>query len=182
MSRAVIGYMAKKVVQRPGWLAAPGVVEICSVSDCISKPPESWMEAWEEGRLNSWGLFDSPEEAKRFVPEVVEAEYDIFAYELEPVRYVKGIREEIDVEVPGVIPPTTEFRVVGYDVVSGKLGGYFECSPLSCNSWSEEVGANEDCLVDDSETAHGLAAIAEASGCEPGDYFVVRVRRRMRDT
>jgi hypothetical protein len=181
MSATLIGYMAKRIAQRPDWLAASSVIEICSVSDCISKPAEGWTEAWEDGRLNAWGLFHSPEEAEKLVPEATASEYDIFAYELELVRYVEGIREEIAVQTPGEILPATGFRVIGYDVVSGELGGFFECSPLSCNSWSEEVETNEYCLVDGSDRAHKLAAVAEASGCEPGDYFVVRVRRRGRD-
>ena len=181
MSPLLIGYWAKRVVRRPDWLDAISVVEICSVSDCISKPPEGWVQAWEGGQLGSWGLLASPEDAQRLVPEEAVAEYDLFAYEVEPARYVDGMREEIDVEAPGVVPLTTRFQSIGYDVVSGERDERFDCSPLSCNSWAEEVGANAYCLVDELETAHRLAAIAESSGCEPGDYFVVRVWRRVRD-
>jgi len=68
------------------------------------------------------------------------------------------------------------FAMLGYDIV-GRGTDAFECSPLSCNGWAREIPTNQWCLVDDLDEALRLASIAEASGCEPGDYLVVQVWR-----
>ncbi len=33
-----IGYMYKRILLRPGWLEAPQVEDVYSVSDCLSEP------------------------------------------------------------------------------------------------------------------------------------------------
>ncbi len=176
-----IGYMAKAVVERPPWLKAPDVLDVCSVSNCISPPPESWTQPSTAGRLNAWGLFDDPDAAWSLVSFSAPHTYDLFGYELFPARYVGGKPEGLRATPSGALPPRAGFEPLGFDVVSRSLGDSFDCSPLSCNGWADEVGANEHCLVSDLEGALGLAAVAESSGCEPGDYYVVRVWRRRRE-
>jgi hypothetical protein len=175
---SLIGYVFKQVVPRPDWLKAPGVKEICSVSNCISKGPDGWAGSSSSGSLNGWGLSNRHEDARQLVGEEIAGAWDLFGYELVPVRYVGGVREGLDVGSDSVDPLPKDFESLGYDVVSRGRSDFFECSPLSCNGWAEEVGANEHCLVDLLDEAHRLASIAEASGCEPGDYHVVRVWRR----
>lgn len=172
-----IGYFPKRVTPRGGVLNSPDVREICSVSECIASAPDDWIRAW---RHNDWGYYDDPATAWEIVPEEVRAAFRMFAYELFPVRYVNGDPESRAVAAPAVRPIPAGFEALGYDVVSRGSSSFFECSPLSCNGWADEVGANAYCLVDDPEDAHRLAAIAEAEGYEPGDYHVLRVWRERR--
>lgn len=149
--------------------------EVCSVSECFAPGPGGWIQAW---RHNQWGYYDDPDSAWRLVVSAERARFDLHAYELFPVRFVSGTPVPFPVESSGVRPLEDSFLALGYDVVSRGKSDFFECSPLSCNGWSMEVGANAHCLVDDLEEALRLASIAEASRCEPGDYHVMRVWRQ----
>ena len=53
-----IGYMAKRVCKRPDWLNSDDVVDIYSVSGCISDDFADYIEYWKH---NGYWLFDSPE-------------------------------------------------------------------------------------------------------------------------
>ena len=169
----LIGYFPKRRTQRPGWLEADAVREICSVSECMAAGPEGWIHAWKH---NAWGVFDTPALAWGVVPEREREAFDLFAYAVYPARFVSGFKAALDVQIEGVAPRDPSFLMLGYDIVS-RGPNAFECSPLSCNGWAGEVGTNEWCLVDDLDEALRLASIAEASGCEPGDYLVVQVWR-----
>ena len=83
------------------------------------------------------------------------------------------------IEVAGVQPLRGTYQKCGYDVVA-RSAGSFECSPLWCNWYSEQVPVNRWCLLDDAEIAFQLAArVSRAtSGAEPGPYYVVEVWKR----
>jgi len=152
------------------------VREVCSVSECLSPGPEGWISAWEHNR---WGAFDDPERAWALVPEAEREAYGMYAWAVLPTRWVDGREEPFEVEArEDVAALRTTFEPLGYDVVSRGSSEFFECSPLTCNLWGAEVGANRHGLVDTLEAAAQLAARAEASGCEPGPYHVVRVWRQ----
>lgn len=51
------GYMAKKISPKPDWIEAPGVVDICSVSYCISEAFCDYIQHWKH---NGYWFFDSP--------------------------------------------------------------------------------------------------------------------------
>ena len=51
------GYMAKRVVARPDWLAAERVSSIHSVSGCVS---DNFADYITFGKHNGYWLFDSP--------------------------------------------------------------------------------------------------------------------------
>jgi len=172
-----IGYFPKRRTPRGDVLKSPGVREICSVSECIASGPDDWIRAW---RHNDWGCYDDPSTAWEVVREEERDAFGMFAYELFPVRYVNGDAEALAVAAPAVRSIPASFEALGYDVVSRGSSSFFECSPLSCNGWADEVGANTYCLLDDLAEAHRLAAIAEAEGYEPGDYHVLRVWRERR--
>lgn len=173
----LIGYFPKRRTLPPDWVNPVNVTEICSVSECIVSGPDDWIQAW---RHNDWGFFDTPELAWSVVPDSSSGEFDLYAYELFEQRFVGGKEEPLEIDAPGVAPMDGSFEMLGHDVVSRSVGTSFECSPLSCNHWAEEVGANAFCLVNDVNEAFRLGSIAEASKCEPGDYFVFRVWRRRR--
>lgn len=171
----LVGYFAKKRTPRPDWLECPFVEEICSVSECMAPGAEDWIQTWAH---NVWGFFDSPEGAWNAVPETQRPDFDLFAYELLPVRFVGGKAEPLDVRAGATAPLDPSCHPLGYDVVSRGTSDFFECSPLSCNNWAAEVGANAYCLIDDLDEALRLASVAEESRVEPGDYHVMRVWRR----
>jgi hypothetical protein len=52
----LIGYLPKRIEAPPAGLRLPGVAEIWSVSTCISKAPERYVDHW---RHNAFWLFDS---------------------------------------------------------------------------------------------------------------------------
>jgi hypothetical protein len=65
------GYFAKRIVPRPKEIRAPGVREICSVSNCVSDGAEGWLESW---RHNELGWFNTIDDALAVVPsEIVGA-------------------------------------------------------------------------------------------------------------
>jgi hypothetical protein len=42
-----VGYMAKLVQKKPDWLKAPNVIDIYSVSDCVSKNLADSIKFWK---------------------------------------------------------------------------------------------------------------------------------------
>jgi hypothetical protein len=50
--------MAKRVIQKPDWLKATNVVDIYSVSSCLSEDFTDYIDDWKHNRY--W-VFDSPE-------------------------------------------------------------------------------------------------------------------------
>lgn len=169
------GYFAKRITPKPETLDAPGVVEICSVSNCISQAPEGWIEHWLH---NQFGWFNRASDAQAVVPPHQRAAYRLFAYRIYPALFRNGARHEFalpsDVH-PDPVPPT--FRSVGFDAVSKSIETSlgFECSPLSCNAMAKEVNTNESCLFDSLEEAIAGAGRFSVGQAEPGDYYVVEV-------
>jgi hypothetical protein len=173
----LIGYFPKRTAACPDWLKAPGVAEVCSVSNCFSEDPDGWIAQW---RHNAMWVYDSPDLAWSVVPETVRGEFDLYAYQLFPVEFVAGEQRPFAIPQLNVEPLPASFERIGYDAVSRSCGNSFECSPLSCNHMAERSPANRHCLTDDADSAFRLAAECEAGGCEPGPYFVVEVWRESR--
>ncbi|MDA2893357.1 hypothetical protein PDG61_20755 [Mycolicibacterium sp. BiH015] len=78
-------------------------------------------------------------------------------------------------------PDLSAYAPIGYDVVNTGFDGWFDCSPLSCNSVADELAVNEHCLVDDVERAMELGCLFsdDAAMVEPGPYHVVEVLQRI---
>ena len=167
------GYFPKRTVPRPAFLdGAPTVIDICSVSSCISHAPTDWIDHWLHNEL---GFFDSPDIAGQVIPPSEEG-FTIFCYRLGTVRFSEGRAEvwtwpEIDPETrPG-------YRSFGFDVIGksdlGSIG--FEHSPLSCNSMAAEYPVNAHCLLDDLAIAVAAAEQFSIEQPEPGMYYVAEV-------
>src|SRR5206468_12168705 len=71
------GYFVKHTEAKPNWLQTSDVIEICSVSNCISSPPEGWIEHWLHNEL---GWFNCVSDAISVVPASQRAKYRLFAY------------------------------------------------------------------------------------------------------
>ena len=115
----LIGYLPKRVVDLTGDVDAPrfpGVEEICSASECISKSPPNWVDCWLHN-TDTW-LFDSPGAAWWVVPEVERERYRLYAYRLLPTLFHDSGKEtELMLpEIKAVSIPASFIRI-GYDAV-----------------------------------------------------------------
>ncbi len=173
-----MGFFPKKVAPRTEWFKNPVVRDICSVSTCISKAPENWVDKWEHNTTT--GMFDSPEDA-RSVLEQTDKGFTVFAYRVFPVLFEGEGTQAWDVR-PCLSCDLSGFEFLGYDIVSREGGTSFSCSPLSCNNGCETIQVNEHCLIDNLETAWNIAgriaAESKALGrWEPGPYCLVEVNQ-----
>ena len=172
------GYMAKIVERSPDWLAAPNVNDIYSVSACISNDFADYINYWQH---NGYWLFDNPEIIRRIAKQnsikLDNAQlfyYEIYEYQFDEIaREWKAFTPEssfvLDVKKP--VSPSLE----GFDVVSFSAGTSSECSPLSCNSLSEQIQTNTHCLLSTLEEAKKLLEIGAFLECEPGPYRIFSV-------
>jgi hypothetical protein len=80
------GYMAKRVVDRPDWLAAERVTSIYSVSGCVSENFTDYIPFWKH---NGYWLFDSPEIIIAIAREneIDLAEAVLFFYEVYDLQF-----------------------------------------------------------------------------------------------
>jgi hypothetical protein len=166
------GYFPKRVVPGSACLDdAPSVVDICSVSHCISEPPDDWIDHWLHNPL---GFFDSPDLAAQVIPPSGDG-FTLFAYRVGTVRFDEGRPEvwiwpEIDPEDRG------GYRSLGFDVVGTTDPGFGVAhSPLSCNGMAAEYPVNAHCLFDDLAVAVAAAEQFSIEQPEPGMYYIVEV-------
>lgn len=174
MNPILIGYFPKRTLKRPDWLHASEVEEVCSVSTCISKGPEGWIDHW---RHNEMWVYDTPELALSVIPESARSEFEIHAYRMFPVAFDDGIENSFEFPLLNIQPMPTSFERLGLDVVSRSCGHVFECSPLSCNRMAEGTTVNRHCLIEHVDAALLFATNCEEEGCEPGPYHIVEVWR-----
>ena len=169
------GYFARRVKAKPDHLAAPGVREICSVSECISPGADNWIASW---RHNSLGWFNSPSDALKAVAESERGGYRLFAYRIHPEVF-RGARRD-PLALPDDVRPEplpAGFATIGFDSASRSAAATlsFECSPLSCNGLASEMLVNEHCLFPTLDAAIAGAQRFAVEQPEPGDYYVVEV-------
>jgi len=169
------GYFARRVMPKPAHLDAPGVREICSVSECMSPGADDWIAAW---RHNGLGWFNRVADALSVVPEGQRHEFRVFAYRVHPEVFRDGRRRGLSVPAdvrPEPLPPG--FRTIGFDSAgkSSAEGLSLECSPLSCNGLAAELPVNEHCLFPSLAAAIAGAERFGTEQPEPGDYYVVEV-------
>src|SRR5580704_16789820 len=114
-----VGYMAKRVVKKPDWLKATNVVDIYSVSSCVSEDFTDYINYWKH---NGYWFFDSPEIIRmvakehsipiegtsRFYYEAHELEFDDECWK----AHSPDASFSTNVVVPSHKPPE------GFDVVS----------------------------------------------------------------
>jgi hypothetical protein len=178
MELAPGGYFPKRVVSTPpsSWVSAPGVLEVCSVSDCLSRGPDGWIDHWLHNEI---GFYPSPGVALQVIPTGAEG-FRLFSYRLLPARYRDGAEEPWTWPDWDIEPPGPGYHSRGFDPVSRSsdenLG--FECSPLSCNDLAGEIGVNRYCLIDSLERAVAVARRFSVEQPEPGPYYVVEVLER----
>ena len=170
------GYMAKRVVARPEWLAAERVSSIYSVSGCISENFTDYVGFWKH---NGYWLFDSPE----IIIDIAElsnidlADTTLFFYEVHERQFDAGEWTSFEPDPSlGTDVTIPEAKVLeGYDVVTFSAQTSPECSPLSCNGLASEVETNARCLLRTFEQAQVLLENGTFNNSEPGPCRIFAV-------
>jgi len=174
------GYLYKFVSLRPDWLKAPAVVDICSISGCISSCFADYIDHWQH---NGYWLFDSPaimeqiaqqdgidlKQATLFYYEVHEEEFDQVTGQWKPFAPEASL-------VTAVQKPQIK-QCLGYDVATFWAGNAPECSPLSCNAIATDLAVNAHCLFASFEEAENAIESGAFSNSEPGPYRIFAVYR-----
>jgi hypothetical protein len=106
--------------------------------------PEGWLL---HPQLNAASLFDTEAIALTAIPAASHQLYDIYAFSLFPVIFDEAVDRSLPMPELSVAPLPADFHSLGYDAVSnsgasrlldrGPNSIFFECSPLSCNSWQK---------------------------------------------
>jgi len=173
-----VGYMAKRVSFRPEWIRAERVVDVYSVSNCVSNDFADYINYW---RHNGYWFFDSPEVIRTLAQEnaIDLAGTTLVFYEVHELEFDdaecqwRTFKPEPSFTTQVVLP--IEKALKGYDVVTFSAGTGAECSPLSCNALAADVETNQHCLLTSFERAHQLLETGKFKNTEPGPYriFVV---------
>jgi hypothetical protein len=168
------GYFPRSIVARPDWLTSLAVVDVCSVSDCVSPGPGDWVHLWLHNRF---GFFNEPDLARRVIAHD-DPPMRLFAYRISTVRFAAGRLETwawpSDAQP---VPPPPESVSLGFDAVSKYMDDVlgFGCSPLSCNRLADEWPVNSHCLLDDLDAAVKAAEQFSIEQPEPGVYYVAEI-------
>lgn len=172
------GYMAKKIAKRPDWLTAENVVDIYSVSHCVSDNFANYFPFW---RHNGYWLFNHPNIIRQLANEnrFDMSGLKLFYYETHERQYDEEkkswteIKPEAscltDVNVP------TEKQLEGYDVVSFWSQAAPEHSPLSCNNLAHDIPVNCHCLLQSFEEAKSHLESGRFDDSEPGPFRIFAV-------
>jgi hypothetical protein len=172
-----VGYMAMRIAARPDSYPVKAIVDIYSVSGCISRYFADFIRFWAH---NGQGLFDSPKIIRDlaarekidlssqtfFYYEAYEREYDVTtkkwsAYHTEPAATAQ-------VQLP------VQRALAGFDVVTFAHGNP-EHSPLSCNLLSAEFPVNDHCLLRSLEEAKASLESGRFDNSEPGPFRIFAV-------
>jgi hypothetical protein len=173
-----VGYMAKRVSLHPDWLKAEQIVDLYSVSGCISKNFADYIPYWKH---NGYWFFDAPEIIRQLTQEhsIDMHGISLFYYEAYELEFDEQENEWMEFELEpsfttNVVLPSRKV-LEGYDIVSFSVGTNAECSPLSCNHLATEVETNQHCLLDSLEQAQYLLESDKFKGVESGPYRIFAV-------
>ena len=173
-----VGYMYKRVVAGPDWLKAAGVIDIYSLSGCISENFAYYINYW---RHNGYWLFNSP----GIIEDIAKNEnidlsgatlfyYEAYEYEFD--KESKGwslFKPEAsfvtDIQVP------IEKHLEGFDVTAFSAHTSPECSPLSCNLLATTIQVNRHCLFNAFEEAKEALEGGLFEKSEPGPYRIFAI-------
>lgn len=190
-----MGYTAKHVSYKHQGLKADQVVDIYSVSDCVSESfhwsIDGYWKDFENWKHNWYGFFNSPEAIAELAAKrgVDLSNTKMFYYEAYELQYIGGdvgwvhfperlewLAEAAPLALkPEVITPIQK-NLAGYDIVSYDPQGIFpDHSYLSCNYMAEELRVNEHCLLELFEEAKFSVETGIFDECEDGDIRIFAV-------
>lgn len=173
-----VGYMAKRVSNRPEWIQSEQVVDVYSVSNCVSNDFADYINYWKH---NGYWFFDSPETIRQLAREnTIDLKgttlfyYEVYEREFDDTRgQWTGFRPELSFPTNVIVP--SGMVLEGYDVVTFSAGTGAECSPLSCNALAAEVETNPHCLLVSLKLARHLLESGKFKNSEPGPYRLFAV-------
>ena len=171
-----IGYMAKRVCNRPEFLRASGVADIHSVSNCVNDDFADYIDYWKH---NGYWFFDSPQVLQSLALEksIDLQDTKLFYYEANELAYDgedwRTFSPSWENSVRLVTP--SHKRLDGFDVVTFFAGNKPECSPLSCNSLAERLRVDEHCLFETFDEAEIALNNGKFTRCEAGPYRIFAV-------
>ncbi len=170
------GYMAKHIRRKPDWMEAPRVVDIYSVSSCVSDDFSDYINYWKH---NGYWLFDSPQIIRNIAWEKsIDLQGTLlFYYEVYEMEFDGEAWRAFNPEpsfVTNVVHPSAK-KLEGFDVVTFYARTSPECSPLSCNSLARELTTNFHCLFESFELAKGSLEKGGFHNSEPGPYRIFSV-------
>jgi hypothetical protein len=171
------GYMAKRVVVKPDWIDATQVIDIYSVSQCVSRNFADYVNYWKH---NGYWLFDSPEiivalasangialsGTKLYYYEIYEHEFD------DSTEQWRDFAPEPSFKT--LVLPPSQRHLEGFDVVTFSVHTSPECSPLSCNSYATKIPTNEHCLLSSIDSAREAVENGRFDDSEPGPFAYLR--------
>jgi hypothetical protein len=172
-----VGYMAKQREQKkPDWIKTPGVLEIYSVCDCVSKNFADYVKFWKH---NGYWFFDSPDIIRNIASEnsIDLAETSLFYYEAYELEFDGELWNPWSPDpsfTTAVLQPSMK-QLEGFDVVNFTARTMPECSTLACTSLAEELGANGHCLFVSFDEARARVDEGAFNDCEPGPYRIFAV-------
>jgi hypothetical protein len=173
-----IGYLYKDVASRPGWLHAPQVTDVYSLSGCVSTNFADYISYWKH---NGYWLFDSPLAIRNLAAEntIVLDGLKLFYYEVFEEEFYGDSREwrifdsEPTFDLNVVLPQTKYLE--GFDVALFTCHTSPECSPLSCNSFAATLHTNQHCLFNTFDDAKHAIEENRFSGCGTGPYRIIAI-------
>jgi len=173
-----LGYMYKRVEKKPNYFKKDYIVDIYSLSNCISKDFAEYLEYWKH---NGHGLFNSPNIMKEIakINNLDLASCTLFYYEGYELEYDDDLREwhkyEPDPDLETVIESPIAKNLHGFDVANYSMSTIPDCSPLSCNYVANEVNVNEHCLFRTFEEAKSSLESGVFVNTEPGPNRIIAV-------
>jgi hypothetical protein len=172
------GYLYKNIASRPDWLQNDRVIDIYSVSACISSYFADYTHYWKH---NGYWLFNSPE----FMEEIAKDgninlyEMTLFYYEVYEQEYDESSHEwvafspEATFDTNVMLPEQKQLH--GFDIVTFMCGTSPECSPLSCNHLATKLPVNNHCLFNSFEEATQFLESGAFNKTEPGPFRILAV-------
>jgi hypothetical protein len=171
-----VGYMAKRIREKPEFVHAPCVVDIYSVSADVNDNFADYIEFWKH---NGFWFFDSPEIIGEVAKEnsIDLSGTSLFYYEAHEMEFDgqkwRPFTPEASIETNVKLPLRKILE--GFDVVTFFAGNSPECSPLSCNGLADEIPTNCHCLLESFESAESSVNLGRFAGGEPGPYRIFAV-------
>lgn len=172
------GYMRKRVASNSEWLQADAVVDIYSVSNCLSNDFADYINFW---RHNGYWLFDSPsiiEEISR-TANIDLTDTTLFYYEVYEFEY-DGDKAQWaafgpDPSFAAEVQAPIDMQLEGFDVVTFSAHANPECSPLSCCALAKNLSVNRHCLFPTFAEAKEAIERGLFNNSEPGPYRILSV-------
>ena len=172
-----VGYMAKWVVESPKGFENTDIVDVYSVSSCITRDFADYINFWKH---NGYWFFDSPQIIRQVAEEesIVLTGSKLFFYEVYNLEFHednswKPFEPEAtfttDIKKPGFK------NLEGYDIVTFSCGNTAQCSPLSCNWLANTIPVNKHCLLSSFADAKQLLENGKFENSEAGPYRIFAV-------